>query len=133
MFSKFFSSIKSAFSNKDVKERADILENLLYGQASSSDLEGIHAIAQLTTSLCNNNCGGVVDAGVFVFCKIKDTSGDFQIMYKRLTVQERIKLNERPTLLQDPYKLLENLESAVMLDRQEAIKLKQIAEDLNKK
>lgn len=129
MFAKFFSAIKKGLSSKEVTDRAELVEDVLFGKTSGSDSEAVLAIAQLTKSLCNNKTAAAVDAGLYVFFKIKTESGDFQIFHKRLTVRERAVINHKPTLLTDPYRLLENLENAIALSHERAEELRRIAHD----
>lgn len=119
--------IQRLASRSSVVERAEIIEDVLYGRASETDILAVQAVAQLTTALCNNQCEGVVDAGTFIFFKIKANSDHFQIFFKKLTVRERRLLNNTPTILNEPYKILEKLENAVVLDREQANRLREIA------
>lgn len=127
MLTRMFSAVQKRLSGKHVSDRASIAEDVLFGNASSSDTEAVLAVAQLTTALCNNKCAGVVDAGVFIFFKAKAEDGDFQIFYKRLTVRERALLNDQPSILRDPYSLLEKLDKARQLDQDRATELRKIA------
>ena len=129
-FVAFISKIKDVFTSDDVKNRAEVLEDVLHGKGSATDIEALNALATLITALCNNKTAGVVHGGVFIFYKIKNEAGDFVIFYKRLTVQERILINRRPTLLQDPYKLLENIEAGIAIEAQQALKLREIAKQV---
>lgn len=127
MLTRVFSAIKKVFSKQQVSERAEIAEDILYGKASSADLDAVRAVAELTAALCSNQCAGVVDAGVFVFFKIKTDKGDFQIFHKRLTVRERAAINKKPSILSEPYRLLERLDDVVALEHDRATELRQIA------
>ncbi|MBO6551503.1 MAG: hypothetical protein JJ926_09565 [Roseitalea sp.] len=124
-----FSYFKRVINRESVSEKADIIEDLLLGRAASSDTESIKAVAQLTTALCNNQCEGVVDAGPFIFFKLKANSDQFQIFHKRLTVRERRVLNRNPTILNDPYKILEKLEGAVRLEDERATQFRSICDN----
>jgi hypothetical protein len=113
--------------NKEVKDRAEIVQDVLFGKSSGTDADAILAVAQLTTALCNNQCAAVVDAGPFVFFKIKTESGEFQIFHKRLTVRERKIINDQPSLLADPYGLLKSIENVLALDHDRAAEFRKLA------
>lgn len=93
MLSRFFSVFRSAISKKEVIDRASIAEDILFGQISGADIEAVKAISELVSALCDRKTEGAIDAGVFVFLKIKSESGIFQVFTKRLTVQERAIIN----------------------------------------
>lgn len=127
MLSRFFSGRRSSTSKKEVLDRSRIIEDVLFGQASSSDNDAIRAVAELVSSLCDNKTEAVVDAGVFVFFKIKGPNENFRVFTKRLTVRERAILNDTPTIIGDPYTLLKKLEDAKALDPAKTIELRTIA------
>lgn len=133
MLGKFINGIRRIASRSEVLERAEIVEDVLYGRTSDADTSAVQAVAQLTTALCNNQCEGVVDAGTFVFFKVRANTEHFQIFHKKLTIRERRLLNNNPTILNEPYKILEKLEKAVALDRQQAERLREIAQRSNEK
>lgn len=127
MLRKFFSAIRRGISSKEVTGRAGVIEDVLLGKMSGNDSEAILAVAQLTTALCNNKCEGVVDAGFFIFFKVMNSSGHFQIFHKRLTVAERAMINDQPSLLKEPMKILERFDKAVALEQARAEELRSIA------
>ncbi len=127
MLTKVIEKIRRIVNRPSVKERAELVEDVLYGRTSETDTMAVQAVAQLTTALCNNQCEGVVDAGTFIFFKVKANTEHFQIFHKKLTVRERRLLNNNPTILKEPYKILEKLENAVVLDREQAERLRAIA------
>ncbi|MDB5577713.1 MAG: hypothetical protein JWR80_2889 [Bradyrhizobium sp.] len=127
MPSKLFSAVKGFFTSSEVSDRAQVVEDVLFGKTSGTDADAVLAVANLTTSLCNNKCTATVDAGLFVFFKAMNEAKEFQIFYKRLTVRERTIINERPTLLKDPHLLLENLEHALALSHERAAALRVIS------
>lgn len=127
MLSRFFGGIRSTANKKEVQDRAKIAEDVLFGQVSGNDIEAIKAVAEVVSSLCDNQTEGVFDGGVFVFFKIKNESGNFQVFSKRLTVQERAIINEKPTIMADPYQLLQNLEVAKAISREKTLELREIA------
>ena len=127
MIRSIFEAIRGPSKNKNLNDRAKIIEDVLYGQLSSPDSEAVQAVAQLTSALCSNQCAGVVDAGVFIFFKVKNDNDEFQIFSKRLTIKERAIINNAPTLLKNPYRILEDLENAIALDHDRAEELRLIA------
>ena len=127
MLRRFFEAIRVVPSSNQVRGRAEVVEDVLYGLNSNSDSEAVQAVAQLTSALCSNQCAGVVDAGFFIFFKVRNGEGDFQIFHKRLTVRERKVINANPTVLSDPYQILEKLEGAVGLEHQRAEELRAIS------
>lgn len=127
MLTRAFKAIRGLLASRQISERAELLEDALYGHGSKPDIEAISAIAGLTTALCNNKCSAAVDAGLFVFFKIQLESGDFQIFYKRLTRRERTLLNRRPSLLKEPAKLLESLDDPIPLEHVKAAELRRIS------
>lgn len=117
-------------TRKEFKERANLVEDALFGKASAQDYEGMKALAPLVTALCNNNTACVCDGGPYVFYKIKNQDGDFVVFYKRLTVGERRILNNNPTLLGDPHKLLENIKAGIEMEKKQADKLRDEAKKI---
>jgi hypothetical protein len=131
MLSKFFRVFRSNVSNEEIKSRINLAEDVLYGKISAGDTDALKAVADLTAAVCSNKCTCVVDAGIFIFIKVKNTEGEFQIYFKKLTTEERIILNERPSLLAKPYTILERIEEIKTLNDKRALELKKIA-DSNK-
>lgn len=127
MFKKSLKFIKNAITSKEVLDRAIIAEDILWGRATGADSEAVQAVSQLTTALCNNNCEGVVDAGIFIFFKVKNNEGSYQIFHKRLSVKERSIINEHPTILENPYKIFENLEKCAALGFDQAAEMREVA------
>ena len=127
MLNEIVKGIRRLVGRDELQERAEIIEDVLYGRSSTADTSAVEAIAHLTTALCNNQCEGVVDAGFFIFFKVKANTTDFQIFHKRLTVRERRLLNKNPTILSQPHMILEKLESAAVLDREQAGRLREIS------
>ena len=105
-------------------------EDVLLGRLSGNDTEAVRAVAELTTALCNNKCEGVVDAGFFIFFKVLNEAGHFQIFHKRLTVEERAIINQQPSMLMEPSRLLVRLEHAIGLELERAAELRAIAQSL---
>lgn len=126
MLRRIFSAIREGLTSKQVTDRAGVIEDVLLGKMSGNDSEAIQAVAQLTTALCNNKCEAVVDAGFFIFFKVKKDD-NFQIFHKRLTVQERATINNKPSILQEPMRILESFDNAVALDAARALELRAIA------
>ena len=126
MWSKLFSAIRSGLSNKQVIDRAGMVEDVLLGKMSGNDVEAVRAVAEITTALCSNNCEGIFDGGFFIFFKVRTEAGTFQIFYKRLGVDERAILTRHPTLLLEPSKLLQRLENALPLALERAAELRAI-------
>jgi hypothetical protein len=124
---RVFSAIREGLTSKQVTDRAGVVEDVLLGKMSGNDSEAIQAVAQLTTALCNNKCEGVVDAGFFIFFKVKTKDDNFQIFHKRLTVKERSVINDKPSILLEPTRILERFDDAVALDAAKALELRAIA------
>jgi hypothetical protein len=103
-----FEIVRRFVESRQVKRRAKLAEDVLFGAANVKvDKEIADATARLTEALCRNNSVGAVDCGMFVFIKLRESHGAFMIVAKRLTVDERIGLNEKHDLLYDPRGLAE--------------------------
>lgn len=101
---KFF---RRFFETPEVRKRAKIAEDIIFGRGSTqADVQIAEATARLTEALCSNGAPGVVDAGTFLFVKSRMSDGTFRIAAKRLSVEDRIILNERPVLSLDPAEAL---------------------------
>ncbi len=86
MISRSWSNIKNFVGSENVKQRGEVLGGILASSASYGDHEALKALAPLVTALCSNNITGVSDVGLYIFYKIKNESGEYQIFFKRLTV-----------------------------------------------
>ena len=105
-----FKWITNKFRTKQAREKIKIAEDMLFGKGNSEiDQRIAESTARLTEALCKNSTQGVVDAGAFIFAKIKQTDGTFAIYSKRLSINDRMMLNDQPQLLDDPSSLLSQL------------------------
>lgn len=118
--------ISDFFKSKDVKDRAALAEDVAFGLGANNDIEAIRATAELTTSLCNNGVEAAVDGHFFVYFKVKNAEGNFQIFHKRLTIRERAILNRSPSLLQKPQELLGQFERYRAVEIERAAELRSI-------
>lgn len=104
-----FQWVRRFFSSKATVDRVKIAEEMLLGAASIKiDQQIAESTAKLAEAFCKNSVPGVVDTGIFIFVKMPDDQGRFRIFAKRLSLEERIKLNEQPSLLDAPEKILES-------------------------
>lgn len=126
MWNRFFSAVRKGVTSQVVLDRAGMVEDVLLGKMSGNDIEAVRVVAEVTTALCSNNCEGMFDAGFFIFFKVRNEDGVFQIFHKRLGVEERAILNRYPTLLNEPSRLLERLENAIPLELARAAELRAI-------
>ena len=51
-----------------------------------------------------------MDCGVFIFVKMKGDDGEFYISAKRLTLDDRRKLNNDPNLAYNPYEIAKKID-----------------------
>ncbi|UWR57174.1 hypothetical protein [Phaeobacter inhibens] len=106
-------------------EAADIKEttrkNALFGSLRESEAQEVEALQNLVASLEKNEGEAVVDVGPFIFIKSKNEGGNYQIISKRLTLFERMQLNENPDLLRNASSLKKLLGDAG-LSRDELLK-----------
>lgn len=119
---------KRFLSKDEIEKRARVAEDVLFGRLSGSDVEAIGKIAELTTALCNNDCEAAMDGGIFVFFKVEVEPSKFQIFHKRLTVRERALLSSKPSLLQDPSRLLEKFDEVAGLHAEKAAEFRKLAD-----
>ena len=104
-----FQWVRRFFSSKATVDRVKIAEEMILGTASIKiDQQIAESTAKLAEAFCKNSVPGVVDTGIFIFVKMPDAQGRFRIFAKRLSLDERIKLNEQPSLLDAPDKILES-------------------------
>ena len=102
-----FKAIKQFFSNSEVQQRSKIAEDTLYGRANyEADTAIAEATARLAEAFCRTNSPGVVDTSTFLFVKVPDENGQFRIWSKRLTVDDRIALDENPGLANHPSEVI---------------------------
>jgi len=98
-----FKRVRTFFSSKDVNDRAKIAEDIIFGKSNIEVDQGIaEATARLAEAFCKTNSPGIVDAASFLFVKLPGDDGVFRIWSKRLTIDDRILLNENPSLANDP-------------------------------
>lgn len=105
----------------DIKVKANHLESALLEPLRASEAQESEALQNLVASLVKIEGEAVVDVGPFIFIKSKDESGNYQIFHKRLTLFERMQLNENPDLLSDASSL-KKLLGDVGLSRDELAK-----------
>jgi hypothetical protein len=92
--------------------RAEIVEDVLFGKASiDTDVKVVEMTARLVEALDRRTTAAAVDTGLFLFLKVPDGDGKYQMMARRLTVSDRAALNEDPTLVQRPTEILELLKA----------------------
>lgn len=97
------------FASKATSDRVKIAEEMILGAASIKiDQQIADSTAKLAEAFCKNSVPGVVDTGIFIFVKLPDNQGRFRIFSKRLSLDERLKLNDQPSLLDAPEKILES-------------------------
>lgn len=113
-FQDIFLSGKKALANKEVQARVAAMEDALFGHANIDvDLKVVEMTAKLVTALSENDShAAVVDSGLFLFIKLSDGSGGYDIFAKRLTLSDRATLNEDPTIVQTPAAVLDRLKDA---------------------
>lgn len=133
MFRRLSTWYKQLISNEQLQDRAELVEDVLYGAMSSADSEAVKATAELTTALCNNDCEAAVDAGSYVFFKVRNSEDKYQVFFKRLNVRDRNYLNHNPSAMKEPMKLLERFEEGRALGFERAAELRQISVDEKEK
>ena len=111
-----------------MKKTIDAIVDILYGRYSKADIDATLATAQLTSSLCNNKCTATLDAGIFIFIKLKKEDGEYHIYHKRMTVRDRLILEREPDLIEKPDDLFKRLSgSLIALEIEQANILRKIA------
>lgn len=123
---------RALMSSGELAGRVEIVEDVLYGAMSTTDSEAIKATAELTTALCNNSCEAAVDAGSYVFFKIKNQDDEYQVFYKRLNTRDRKYLNSHPSALKHPMQLLDRLEVGEALEFERAAELRHVIHKMEK-
>ena len=113
-----------AFGNPDVLDRAKLIEDTLFGHATIDVDERIVKMTSDLVKNLDNTSDAVVDAGMFILIKRTNKSGNSQILGKRLTVSERRILNNNPSLIQEPQKLLSRLEDLKQVPSERISELK---------
>lgn len=127
MLGRFFRAVGRALNSTETKDRAKLVEDVLFGNLASADVEAMKVVAELVSSLCDRKIEASIDARIFVFFKVKKSNGDFQVFTKTLTVGERALINDQPTIMAEPQRLLEKLEGAKGIDPERTSELRRIA------
>jgi hypothetical protein len=105
------SIMKKTVSNPDVQERAQAVEDALFGgvsiiideKASRMINETIDTLGKVKVK------SALIDCGMFLFIQTKDEDDNPNIYAKRLTFEDRRTIDDNPELLKDPHNILENL------------------------
>jgi hypothetical protein len=124
---RIFRAIGRAISSDETRDRAQLVEDVLFGSLATADIEAMKVVSELVSSLCDRKTEAVIDGMIFIFCKIKNEKGDFQVLTKRLTVRERALINSYPTIISEPHRLLEKLENVKLISPDRAGELRKIA------
>ena len=127
MLGRFFRAVGRAVNSKETRDRAKLVEDVMFGNLASADIEAMKVVSELVSSLCDRETEAAIDGRIFVFFKIRNSNGTFQVFTKTLTVSERALINAQPTILADPHRLLEKLEDAKSVDPERAAELRRIA------
>jgi hypothetical protein len=127
MLRRVFKAIGRAVGSDETKDRAKLVEDVLFGNLASADVEAMRVVSELVSSLCDRKSEAAIDGRIFVFFKVKKSDGEFQVFTKTLTVTERALINSQPTILAEPHRLLERLENAKAVDAKRAAELRRIA------
>jgi hypothetical protein len=122
-------SLRRFVSRRDVMEKAEIVQDVLFGHATVDvDEKVVNMTATLVTSLSGNASAAVVDTGLFIFIKIPDGAGSHQILAKRLTVDDRRILNNDPTLISQPQAILQRIKDAKQIEKDRLAYMKEISD-----
>ncbi len=95
----------------------DRVIDLLGGGAddTEADLKVVEMVSKLVDTLDGKADVAAIDAGVFLFLKIKD-GDDFRIVAKRLNKRDRKVIDDNPSLLLEPVALLEHIDGTREVD-----------------
>lgn len=103
-----FRWVRRFFATNLTEDKVKVAEQMLFDSVSIKiDQQIADSTAKLAEAFCKNSIPGVVDTGIFLFVKVPDENGKFRIFAKRLNIQERMRLNDEPNLLDVPENLLD--------------------------
>ncbi len=107
-----FFKLSNLSKSKKVLDRAQVIENVLYGKGSLDIATGISkATVDLIQSLRDHKGTIAIDVGLFLFLKKSGPNGEADIFAKRLTVDERAFLDSDPSRVCRPNELFDEVEN----------------------
>ena len=107
LYKRILDHLRAALGSQKVQDRAQIVEDVLFGKQSLEIATGIAgATSSLIESLKNQKGTVIIDAGLFLFLRLPADDGEVDIFAKRLTVEERAMLDADPERILRPDDIL---------------------------
>jgi hypothetical protein len=116
--------IKNTVSHEGVQDRAKAVEDALFGAKVVMDQRAAEMISDVVGALTKSKAkSALIDAGKFLFIKTIDDSGEPSIYVKKITLDDRIIIDENPEILRKPDAIIKKLDQIkkINLDRLEEI------------